>query len=409
MTTPEITDERDRDRDPSGQRVGSALAATALVERQARELAPRVVGRLGDDPTHSENELHGAELIPSKSDAEGRILSEARARVGGRRCPARLATAPANVYLVHQVDAESKRGALQEVHRNVPTFCHPTRRRRRPSRSSRSRSPAAPRSPRPRRTAAKSSEPVTLRLGYFPNVTHAAPIVGVQGGIFAKKLGSGVEAGAQDLQLRHRGRRRSWPTRSTPPTSGRTRRSPRDPVRQGRQGHLRRRIGRRVPRRQARHHRAPPTSRARRSRRRSSATRRTSRLRSWLKKKGLEHRHHRWRRRHDQAAGQRHVARRVQDAATSTAPGCPSRGRPASSRGRRQDPRRRGRPVARGQVRHHAARSSPRSSSRTHPDVVQKLVDRAGRGERLHQEQRGRGRGARVAGHREGDRQADLR
>ena len=46
-------------------------------------------------------------------------------------------------------------------------------------------------------SAAKSTEPVTLRLGYFPNVTHAAAIVGVEGGIFAKKLGSGV-----DLQLK---------------------------------------------------------------------------------------------------------------------------------------------------------------------------------------------------------------
>src|SRR4051794_12950216 len=43
-------------------------------------------------------------------------------------------------------------------------------------------------------TAAKkqSSEPVTLRLGYFPNVTHAPAIVGVESGIFKKKLGSNV-------------------------------------------------------------------------------------------------------------------------------------------------------------------------------------------------------------------------
>ena len=37
------------------------------------------------------------------------------------------------------------------------------------------------------------SEPVTLRLGYFPNVTHASAIVGVQGGILAKKLGTDVD------------------------------------------------------------------------------------------------------------------------------------------------------------------------------------------------------------------------
>ena len=35
--------------------------------------------------------------------------------------------------------------------------------------------------------------PVTLRLGYFPNLTHATPIVGIERGIFAKTLGSGVK------------------------------------------------------------------------------------------------------------------------------------------------------------------------------------------------------------------------
>jgi NitT/TauT family transport system substrate-binding protein len=45
--------------------------------------------------------------------------------------------------------------------------------------------------------SAKKADPVTLRLGYFPNVTHASAIVGVEQGIFAKKLGSNV-----DLQLK---------------------------------------------------------------------------------------------------------------------------------------------------------------------------------------------------------------
>jgi len=36
---------------------------------------------------------------------------------------------------------------------------------------------------------------VTLRLGYFPNVTHASAIVGVEGGIFQDKLGSNVKLG----------------------------------------------------------------------------------------------------------------------------------------------------------------------------------------------------------------------
>lgn len=38
-----------------------------------------------------------------------------------------------------------------------------------------------------------SSGPVTLRLGYFPNITHAPAVVGVEKGIFAEKLGSNVK------------------------------------------------------------------------------------------------------------------------------------------------------------------------------------------------------------------------
>jgi NitT/TauT family transport system substrate-binding protein len=38
----------------------------------------------------------------------------------------------------------------------------------------------------------QSSEPVTLRLGYFPNVTHASAIVGVEEKIFEKSLGKNV-------------------------------------------------------------------------------------------------------------------------------------------------------------------------------------------------------------------------
>jgi NitT/TauT family transport system substrate-binding protein len=35
--------------------------------------------------------------------------------------------------------------------------------------------------------------PVTLRLGYFPNLTHATPIVGVEKGIFAREFGDKVK------------------------------------------------------------------------------------------------------------------------------------------------------------------------------------------------------------------------
>jgi NitT/TauT family transport system substrate-binding protein len=45
--------------------------------------------------------------------------------------------------------------------------------------------------------AAPSAGPLTLRLGYFPNVTHATAIVGVADGIFAQELGSNVRLDAR--------------------------------------------------------------------------------------------------------------------------------------------------------------------------------------------------------------------
>jgi NitT/TauT family transport system substrate-binding protein len=46
-------------------------------------------------------------------------------------------------------------------------------------------------------SAAPSTEPVTLRLGYFPNVTHASALVGVEGGIFKKNLAKNVTLATQ--------------------------------------------------------------------------------------------------------------------------------------------------------------------------------------------------------------------
>ena len=42
-------------------------------------------------------------------------------------------------------------------------------------------------------TGSASSEPVTLRLGYFPNVTHAQPNVGLERGTYAQVLGENVK------------------------------------------------------------------------------------------------------------------------------------------------------------------------------------------------------------------------
>lgn len=44
-----------------------------------------------------------------------------------------------------------------------------------------------------------SKEPVTLRLGYFPNVTHAPALIGLEGGIFKQKLGSNVTLAPQSF------------------------------------------------------------------------------------------------------------------------------------------------------------------------------------------------------------------
>ncbi len=41
--------------------------------------------------------------------------------------------------------------------------------------------------------AASTSEPITMRVGYFPNITHSQAILGVAGGEFARALGPGVE------------------------------------------------------------------------------------------------------------------------------------------------------------------------------------------------------------------------
>ena len=41
-------------------------------------------------------------------------------------------------------------------------------------------------------TRPPASEPVTLRLGYFPNVTHAPAVVGVEHGEFEEALGENV-------------------------------------------------------------------------------------------------------------------------------------------------------------------------------------------------------------------------
>ena len=60
-----------------------------------------------------------------------------------------------------------------------------------------------------------SSEPVTLRLGYFPNITHATALVGVGKGIFKEHLAPNVTLETPPSTPGPRPSRRCSPTPST--------------------------------------------------------------------------------------------------------------------------------------------------------------------------------------------------
>jgi NitT/TauT family transport system substrate-binding protein len=57
----------------------------------------------------------------------------------------------------------------------------------------------APASPGQTATDAPGHDQVTLRLGYFPNVTHATALVGDRGGIFERVLGDSVDLRVQNF------------------------------------------------------------------------------------------------------------------------------------------------------------------------------------------------------------------
>ncbi|MCL4394205.1 MAG: ABC transporter substrate-binding protein, partial [Chloroflexi bacterium] len=42
-----------------------------------------------------------------------------------------------------------------------------------------------------------ASQPVTMRVGYFPNITHAQALIGVADGTFARALGDNVKLDAK--------------------------------------------------------------------------------------------------------------------------------------------------------------------------------------------------------------------
>ena len=178
-----------------------------------------------------------------------------------------------------------------------------------------------------------SSEPVTVRLGYFPNVTHAPGIVGDYGGLFEEQRRRQRHDRDEHVQRRPRGRRgalrrgaRRHAHRTEPghqrlrPVRGR-----RDPHRVGQH------VGRRVPRR-ARGHRLPRGPRGQEARHPAARQHPGRRAAGLAEGRGLRDRRHRRRRRVDPAAGRTATRSPPSSPATSTAPGCPSPGPPASSR-----------------------------------------------------------------------------
>nr|WP_238449772.1 hypothetical protein [Micromonospora sp. 4G55] len=74
-----------------------------------------------------------------------------------------------------------------------------------------------------RRQRGRRRRPVTLRLGYFPNITHAPAVVGVEKGIFTQKLGTDVRLETKTFNAGPAAIEASSPARSTRRTSVRTR------------------------------------------------------------------------------------------------------------------------------------------------------------------------------------------
>ena len=181
MTTPEITERTGPAPRPERPRDGSALdcdSARRTTGARARPTGRWSSGRRPD--AFGDRTAWPDHIIVNPMQ---KVVFYRRLRKAGGRCrPARLATAPANVYLVHQIDAESRARSLFRrftpmSRRSVTRLVAAATRRDRHAR----RSPAARPSPRPTKDSGASTEPVTLRLGYFANVTHAPAIVGARG------------------------------------------------------------------------------------------------------------------------------------------------------------------------------------------------------------------------------------
>ena len=246
-----------------------------------------------------------------------------------------------------------------------------------------------------------SDEATPLRLGYFPNVTHAPAIIGVEDGLFAEAARRDVTLETVDVQRRHRGdrgavlRRDRRQLHRPQPGDQRLRQ-----VRRRGAAHRRRHdVGRRLAGR-PRGHRRPGRPAGKTLATPSLGNTQDVALRAWLPTQGFA----------TDTSGGGDVAITPQENADTLAAfqggahrrrlGARAVGDPPDPRGRRPRARRRGRPVARRAVRHHPPDRRDRRSSTTTPTSSSDLIDGLGRRDRRRRRRPRRGAGGGQRRHR---------
>ena len=182
-----------------------------------------------------------------------------------------------------------------------------------------------------------TAETVTLRLGYFPNVTHAPAIVGVNEGIFAEALGANVKLERRRPSTpARRPSRPCSPAPSTPPTSAPTRPSTPSPSPTARPCASSPAPPRAAPSWSSSRDQRAPTLKGKKIATPQLGNTQDVALRAWLKEKGLETDAAGRRRRLDPPAGERPDPRGVQGRRHRRRLGARAVGHPAGAGGRGQ-------------------------------------------------------------------------
>ncbi len=205
-------------------------------------------------------------------------------------------------------------------------------------------------------TSGAATDDYQVKLGYFPNLTHASAIVGIEKGYFEDAL---EENGAirQDLRLQQ------WQRHDRRAAQRRPRRHLHRPqpdhhrvraVAGQRRRSQRRDLRRRLARRQRTTSTSPEDLKGKTLATPGLANTQDVALKYWLKERGLQRRPRRQRRRHRAQPGQQPDGPDLQDRRHRRRVG-PRAVRLAAGRRGRQGPRRRGGPLAGRRVRDHAA------------------------------------------------------